>query len=77
MGRIYDNWERLVEATLRKEKLRELARAPSLSSVSSDFSSRFSCNSPFHDPAINNFWGLDLEGMHLLCYFVIVKQVLI
>ncbi|XP_022887737.1 probable serine/threonine-protein kinase PBL3 isoform X1 [Olea europaea var. sylvestris] len=62
MGRIYDNWERLVEATLRKEKLRELARAPSLSSVSSDFSSRFSCNSPFHDPAINNFWGLDLEA---------------
>ncbi|CAA3022667.1 kinase 2B, chloroplastic-like [Olea europaea subsp. europaea] len=40
MSRIYHNWERLVGATLKREELRELARAPSLSSVSSDCSSR-------------------------------------
>ncbi|CAA2974588.1 kinase 2B, chloroplastic-like [Olea europaea subsp. europaea] len=33
MSRIYDNWERLVGATLNREELRELARVPSLSSV--------------------------------------------
>ncbi|CAA2963879.1 probable serine threonine- kinase PBL3 [Olea europaea subsp. europaea] len=47
MSRIYDNWERLVGATLDREELRELARAPILSSISSDFSSRFS--SSVHD----------------------------
>ncbi|CAI9786673.1 unnamed protein product [Fraxinus pennsylvanica] len=43
MGRLYDNWERLVEATLRREELREVARNPSVSSISSEFSS------PIHD----------------------------
>ncbi|KAL2484591.1 Protein kinase 2B [Abeliophyllum distichum] len=53
MSIIYHNWERLVRATLKKEELRELARAhsrdPSLSSISSDFSSRSSFTSPLHD----------------------------
>ncbi|KAK4480106.1 hypothetical protein RD792_013163 [Penstemon davidsonii] len=42
MSRAYDNWERLVEATLKRELLREIALCPSLSSSSSiDLSSRF------------------------------------
>ncbi|CAA3022664.1 kinase 2B, chloroplastic [Olea europaea subsp. europaea] len=49
MGRIYDNWERLVGATLKREEFRELARASSFSSTSSDFSSRFSFSSPVHN----------------------------
>ncbi|XP_022887566.1 cullin-3B-like [Olea europaea var. sylvestris] len=55
MSRIYDNWERLVRATLKREEFRELARAhsrsPSVSSVPSDFSS----NSPFHDHVPESF----------------------
>ncbi|PIN24952.1 Ubiquitin--protein ligase [Handroanthus impetiginosus] len=39
MSRIYDNWERLVAATLKKEQLRDLAYCESLSSRASDFSS--------------------------------------
>ncbi|KAK4480117.1 hypothetical protein RD792_013174 [Penstemon davidsonii] len=35
MSRVYDNWERLVEATLKRELLREIALCPSLSSSSS------------------------------------------
>ncbi|KAL0403204.1 UNVERIFIED_CONTAM: putative inactive receptor kinase [Sesamum radiatum] len=42
MSRIYDNWERLVETVLRREKLRQLAlehsRSPTVSSISSSFS---------------------------------------
>ncbi|CAI9779320.1 unnamed protein product [Fraxinus pennsylvanica] len=49
MSRIYDNWERLVGATLKREEFRELARGPSFSSTSSDFSSRFSFSSPIHN----------------------------
>ncbi|XP_022849589.1 probable serine/threonine-protein kinase PBL3 [Olea europaea var. sylvestris] len=49
MSRIYDNWERLIGAKLKREELRELAYAPSLSSISSDFSSRFSFSSPIDD----------------------------
>ncbi|KAK4480104.1 hypothetical protein RD792_013161 [Penstemon davidsonii] len=42
MSRVYDNWERLVEATLKRELLREIALCPSFSSSSSiDLSSRF------------------------------------
>ncbi|CAA2969682.1 wall-associated receptor kinase 2-like [Olea europaea subsp. europaea] len=47
MPRVYDNWERLVEATLLREELREIARSSSVSSISSDFGSSFS--SPLHD----------------------------
>ncbi|GFQ00990.1 probable LRR receptor-like serine/threonine-protein kinase at2g16250 [Phtheirospermum japonicum] len=42
MSQIYDNWERLVKATLRREELRRLCREDSLSS---DFSSSFSSSS--------------------------------
>ncbi|PIN24954.1 Serine/threonine protein kinase [Handroanthus impetiginosus] len=38
MSRIYDNWERLVAATLKREQLRHLAYCESLSSRASDFS---------------------------------------
>ncbi|PIN24964.1 Serine/threonine protein kinase [Handroanthus impetiginosus] len=38
MSSIYDNWERLVEATLKREQFRELAGCKSLSSRASDFS---------------------------------------
>ncbi|KAK4493100.1 hypothetical protein RD792_018058 [Penstemon davidsonii] len=39
MSRVYDNWERLVEATLKRDQLRQIALCPSLSSSSSiDFS---------------------------------------
>ncbi|KAL3819193.1 hypothetical protein ACJIZ3_005098 [Penstemon smallii] len=41
-----DNWERLVQATLKKEELRQLALCPSFSSsMSDDFNSRFSLDS--------------------------------
>ncbi|KAL0400643.1 UNVERIFIED_CONTAM: putative inactive receptor kinase [Sesamum latifolium] len=51
MSAIYDNWERLVDAVLRRELLWQIchdhSRTPSLlSSVSSDFSSSFSLASP-------------------------------
>lgn len=51
MSAIYDNWERLVAAVLRREQLWQIchdhSRTPSLrSSVSSDFSSSFSLASP-------------------------------
>ncbi|PIN19598.1 G-protein alpha subunit (small G protein superfamily) [Handroanthus impetiginosus] len=43
MSTIYDNWERLVAATLRREHLWQLfhgpSRTPSISSIASDFSS--------------------------------------
>ncbi|KAK4480110.1 hypothetical protein RD792_013167 [Penstemon davidsonii] len=44
MSRVYDNWERLVEATLKRELIREIALCPSLShsqESSIDLSSRF------------------------------------
>ncbi|KAK4403644.1 putative inactive receptor kinase [Sesamum angolense] len=51
MTRIYDNWERLVETVLRREKLRQLAlehsRSPTVSSISSSFS--FSSSSPLDE----------------------------
>ncbi|KAG8366312.1 hypothetical protein BUALT_Bualt17G0066600 [Buddleja alternifolia] len=48
MSRIYDNWERLVGATLKREQLRQLALAHSESSFSST-QSDFSSDSSFHD----------------------------
>ncbi|KAL2510119.1 Cytosolic sorting protein GGA2/TOM1 [Forsythia ovata] len=57
MGRIYE--ERLVGATLKREEFRELAlahsRSPSVSSISTDFSSTFSLSSPLHDHVPDNF----------------------
>ncbi|KAL0358900.1 UNVERIFIED_CONTAM: putative inactive receptor kinase [Sesamum angustifolium] len=51
MTRIYDNWDRLVETVLRREKLRQLAlehsRSPTVSSISSSFS--FSSSSPLDE----------------------------
>lgn len=45
MGRIYDNWERQVGATLQRDELCDIAcalsREPSLSSISSYFSCTF------------------------------------
>lgn len=45
MSAIYDNWERLVDAALKKQQLWELFHAPSSSSLSeaSDFSSSSQC----------------------------------
>ncbi|KAK4480108.1 hypothetical protein RD792_013165 [Penstemon davidsonii] len=55
MSRVYDNWERLVEATLKRELLREIARCPSLSSSSSiDLSSRFDSLDPVNDRRKNS-----------------------
>ncbi|KAL3819907.1 hypothetical protein ACJIZ3_005812 [Penstemon smallii] len=52
MSRIYDNWERLVAATLKREQLWQLfheqSRSPSIRSEASDLSSS---SSSFHDVA--------------------------
>ncbi|CAA0807620.1 Probable LRR receptor-like serine/threonine-protein kinase [Striga hermonthica] len=53
MSKNYDNWERLVRATLLREELRRLCREDSLSSSSSSsFSSSFSSDysRSFHEP---------------------------
>ncbi|KAI3470201.1 hypothetical protein Pfo_026864 [Paulownia fortunei] len=45
-----DNWERLVGAVLKREELRQIALCESFSSsISADFSSRFSFDSSFQD----------------------------
>ncbi|KAK6152080.1 hypothetical protein DH2020_014715 [Rehmannia glutinosa] len=50
MSRVYDNWERLVAAVLKRETLRRLALSHSISSsISADFSSRFSFASSHQD----------------------------
>ncbi|KAK4431370.1 putative inactive receptor kinase [Sesamum alatum] len=53
MSRIYDNWERLVAAVVRKQQLWELfhdqSRSPSILSESSDLNSSFYLSSPLHD----------------------------
>ncbi|KAK4431650.1 putative inactive receptor kinase [Sesamum alatum] len=53
MSAIYDNWERLVTAVLRKQQLWELfhdySRSPSILSQASDSSSSFSSSSRLHD----------------------------
>ncbi|KAL0304119.1 UNVERIFIED_CONTAM: putative inactive receptor kinase [Sesamum radiatum] len=57
MSAIYDNWERLVDAVLRKQQLWELfhdhSRSPSIRSEASDFSSSFNSSSPLHDLALD------------------------
>ncbi|KAL0400920.1 UNVERIFIED_CONTAM: putative inactive receptor kinase [Sesamum latifolium] len=57
MSAIYDNWERLVDAVLRKQHLWELfhdhSRSPSIRSEASDFSSSFNSSSPLHDLALD------------------------
>ncbi|KAL0292344.1 UNVERIFIED_CONTAM: putative inactive receptor kinase [Sesamum calycinum] len=57
MSAIYDNWERLVAAVLRKQQLWELfhdhSRSPSIRSEASDFSSSFNSSSPLHDLALD------------------------
>ncbi|KAL0304116.1 UNVERIFIED_CONTAM: putative inactive receptor kinase [Sesamum radiatum] len=56
MSAIYDNWERLVAAVLKKQQLWELfhdhSRSPSILSEASDLSSSFSLTSPLHDLAL-------------------------
>lgn len=54
MSVVYDNWERLVEAVLDREKLRQIALCPSFDSVLSDFSSRFSFDSSLQDHVPGN-----------------------
>ncbi|KAK6155862.1 hypothetical protein DH2020_010110 [Rehmannia glutinosa] len=53
MSAIYDNWERLVAAVLKKQQLWQLfhdhSRSPSILSEASDFSSSFNLRSPLHD----------------------------
>ncbi|XP_011076353.1 probable leucine-rich repeat receptor-like protein kinase At1g68400 [Sesamum indicum] len=57
MSAIYDNWERLVAAVLRKQQLWELfhdhSRSPSIRSEASDFSSSFNSSSPLHYLALD------------------------
>ncbi|KAK4385125.1 putative inactive receptor kinase [Sesamum angolense] len=57
MSAIYDNWERLVAAVLRKQQLWELfhdlSRSPSIRSEASDFSSSFNLSSPLHSLAFD------------------------
>ncbi|KAL0378771.1 UNVERIFIED_CONTAM: putative inactive receptor kinase [Sesamum radiatum] len=57
MSGIYDNWERLVAAVLRKQQLWELfhdhSRSPSILSEASDLSSSFNLGSPLHDLALD------------------------
>ncbi|PIN09340.1 Mitogen-activated protein kinase kinase kinase [Handroanthus impetiginosus] len=62
MSGVYDNWNRLVEAVLKREELRRLAYCESLSSsVSDDFSSRCSLDS-FHEDAAGSL-KLPLSGL--------------
>ncbi|KAI3470203.1 hypothetical protein Pfo_026866 [Paulownia fortunei] len=50
MSIVYDNWERLVAAVLNREELRQIALCQSFSSsISADFSSRFSFDSSLED----------------------------
>ncbi|PIN18434.1 Serine/threonine protein kinase [Handroanthus impetiginosus] len=50
MSRVYDNWERLVEAVMKREDLRQLALCESFSSsISADLSSRSSFSSSLED----------------------------
>ncbi|KAK6155859.1 hypothetical protein DH2020_010107 [Rehmannia glutinosa] len=53
MSAVYDNWERLVAAVLKKQQLWQLfhdhSRSPSVLSEASDFSSSFNLRSPLHD----------------------------
>ncbi|KAK6132200.1 hypothetical protein DH2020_034058 [Rehmannia glutinosa] len=57
MSAIYDNWERLVAAVVKKQQLWQLfhdhSRSPSILSESSDFSSSFDLRSPLHDLAFD------------------------
>ncbi|KAL0317646.1 UNVERIFIED_CONTAM: putative inactive receptor kinase [Sesamum angustifolium] len=57
MSAIYDNWERLVAAVLRKQQLWELfhdhSRSPSILSEASDSSASFSLSSRLRDLAID------------------------
>ncbi|XP_011076464.1 protein Brevis radix-like 2 [Sesamum indicum] len=56
MSRIYDNWERLVAAVLKREQIRQLCYAPSSSSgstLSSDFST-ISTSQPDESSQIEN-----------------------
>ncbi|KAK4431649.1 putative inactive receptor kinase [Sesamum alatum] len=57
MSAIYDNWERLVAAVLRKQQLWELfhdhSRSPSILSEASDFSSSFNSSSRLRDLAFD------------------------
>ncbi|KAL3647487.1 hypothetical protein CASFOL_008455 [Castilleja foliolosa] len=57
MSANYDNWERLVDAVLKKQQLWELfhqhSRSPSLLSEASDLSSSFRSRSPLDDLAVD------------------------
>ncbi|KAK6155607.1 hypothetical protein DH2020_009855 [Rehmannia glutinosa] len=56
MSTIYDNWERLVAAVLRREQLWQLCHQNSISSsLTSSFSSNFSLNSQFPRNSSFNF----------------------
>ncbi|GFP88237.1 probable inactive receptor kinase at4g23740 [Phtheirospermum japonicum] len=57
MSAIYDNWERLVDAVLKKQQLWQLfhdhSRSSSILSEASDFSSSFNSRSPLDDLAFD------------------------
>ncbi|XP_057771302.1 receptor-like cytoplasmic kinase 176 isoform X2 [Salvia miltiorrhiza] len=76
MSRIYDSWEKLVRAVLRREEDRQIALRPSFSSSSSaDVSSRSSFDSTFffdpfffgdvHAPSACRISGEKLDPAHL------------
>lgn len=55
MSAVYDNWERLVSAVLKREELRRIALCESFdTSISTDFSSRFSIDFSVEDASGNN-----------------------
>ncbi|XP_020548876.1 uncharacterized protein LOC105160393 isoform X2 [Sesamum indicum] len=55
MSEIYDNWERLLAAVLRREQFRRLCNQHSRNSSISSSSSGFSFSSPLHDIEFLNF----------------------
>ncbi|KAL3630671.1 hypothetical protein CASFOL_023655 [Castilleja foliolosa] len=55
MGRIYDNWERLVEAVMRREQLRMLSLTDSRTTSSRSFDSDYSfSSSSWHDNKLSS-----------------------
>ncbi|KAL7106156.1 hypothetical protein ACP275_07G093700 [Erythranthe tilingii] len=60
MSRVYDNWEKLVGAVLKRQQLREIALCESFNSfTTSDFSSsRFSLDSSFQDVVASSITDL-------------------
>ncbi|KAI3458298.1 hypothetical protein Pfo_014961 [Paulownia fortunei] len=79
MSAIYDNWERLVAAVLKKEQLWQLfhdhSRSPSILSEASDFSSSFNLSSPLHDLAFDfSIPGSSSKSQRVLPKLVLISD---